>query len=197
MTALPAPTPVVVRDRIVAELARRMTAVRSVEAHGGTFDLDEVKRFALAAPAVRVAMLGLGRVSRYGTGELLAPVNFAAVCVARDEAKAGVGVIPKDIGCAAIAAQAALIVDGNRWGWSAEPGAPGMVGAPDDLQAENLYSGQIDKTGVALWQVTWTQTIRLGANRNEAIAALDQLIVNGEAFVEGADPVAHPAGGEA
>lgn len=197
MTALPAPTPIIVRDRIVAELSRRMTTIRSVEAHGGTFDMDEVKRFALAAPAVRVAMLGIGRISRYGTGELLAPVNFAAVCVARDEAKAGVGVIPKDIGCAAIAAQATLIVDGNRWGWAASGDGPGMVGVPEELQAENLYSGQIDKTGVALWQVTWTQVIRLGATREDALALLSQLIVNGEAFVEGADPVAHPAGGEA
>jgi hypothetical protein len=195
MTDLPAqPSPMDLRDRIVAELARRLgKAARSVAAHGGSFDEQELKRYALEAPAVRVVLVGMGRVGRYGTGEMIAPLHFAAVCVARDEAKAGVGVVGKDAACAALAASVALIVDANRWGWGATPEGPGMVGAPLDLEARNEYSGSLDNKGVALWQVTWTHELRLGRNRYEALAALADLLVNDEPFVAGADPIAHPA----
>lgn len=195
MTDLPArPTPNDLRERIVAELRRRLgPAVRSVAAHGGSFDEAELKRYALEAPAVRVVLVGMGSVERYGTGEMVAPLHFAAVCVARDEAKPGVGVVNRDAACAALAASVALIVDANRWGWGARPDEPGMVSYPRDLEARNEYSGSLDNKGVALWQVTWTHGVRLGIDRNEALAALSQLFVNNEPFVDGADPVAHPA----
>ena len=48
------------------------------------------------------------------------------------------------------------IIDSNDWG------SDDVVEDPANIKAQNLYSGTIDKTGVAMWAITWIQKIRLG-----------------------------------
>ena len=42
----------------------------------------------------------------------------------------------------------------NRWGLDG-------VGPVEQVRSQNLYSGMIDKHGVALWAVSWRQSVRL------------------------------------
>jgi hypothetical protein len=168
-------------DAICARLRDRLPGVRSVERHGGSFDLEELKRIAVQAPCVRVALVGCGRAERESSGELVLPLSLALVVVARDSAVEGVGRTPRDAAAMALASAAMMAVDRSRFGLA-------NVGAPKDLSAVNEYSGQVDRTGVAIWQVTWTQAIALGESFEQAIAALSELWINGEPFGPGIEP---------
>ena len=157
------------RDAVVATLAAAIPNV-SVEAHGGTFDLEEIKRYAALAPAIRVAVVGCGRAYRWNDGRWLVPVNFAAVCVARDLPSADrTKIVGRDAAAMLLATAVGLAVQGNRFGLSG-------VRQPEDVMARNEYSGRVDQTGLALWQVTWTSGAALGASVNEAIAAIVQVL---------------------
>lgn len=174
------------RDAVVASLKGKIPGL-SIEAHGGSFSRDEIKRFALKAPCIRVALLGFGQTSRAPTGEIVLPVHFVAACVAKDRLVEGGEKVGRDAGAALIANAVALAVAGNRFGLSG-------VHQPKELRGENLYSGEVDTTGLALWQVTWTTPARLGDSVDEAIAAIAQLLANGVLYadplpVEGADPL--------
>lgn len=175
-------SPMVLRTAIVAELKAKMPHVRSIEAHGGTFTEDELKRHAVNAPALRVAILGHGRAQNQNSGEWQIPVHVAVVVLAKDEAKEGHGRIDRDEAASALATAVSLVVAGNRFDLSG-------VSRPSDVQAKNEYSGPIDKVGLALWQVTWTQDITLGETVEEAVAALSELWINGAPFDAPADPV--------
>ena len=52
-----------------------------------------------------------------------------------------------------------LLLPRARWGFFSAPG----IGAAEQVRAANLYSGEVDKAGVALWAVTWRQALRLEA----------------------------------
>ena len=49
-----------------------------------------------------------------------------------------------------------LLIPLARWGLT-------DIGAAEDLRTGNLYSGEVDKAGVAQWAVTWRQALRLEA----------------------------------
>ncbi len=50
-----------------------------------------------------------------------------------------------------------------------QPQGPGLnallAGIAAGVRAANLYSGEVDKAGVALWAVTWRQAMRREAYR--------------------------------
>lgn len=176
--------PVTIRDlshAIVARLRQRLPSVRSIELHGGTFDEADLKRMAVDAPCLRLAATGVARAQRNPSGLIELPVNYALVVITRDSAQAGVGVTSRDAAAEALACAAMLIIDRARWGLN-------LVGAPRDLAARNEYSGRLDATGVALWQITWTQAIGLGEQIDDAVIALSQLWINGAPLVPGVDP---------
>jgi len=144
----------VLRDAVVASLKVKLGSTVDVDSHGGTFDTAEVKRFATKAPAVRVAITGVGRTSRYADGRLKLPVRFAAVVFTRDTATGG-DKIPRDTAALLLATAVELAVGGNRFGCEG-------VFQPTDLEARSEYSGPVDTLGVALWQVTWTSDALIG-----------------------------------
>jgi hypothetical protein len=164
---------VALRSAIVASLAAKLGATIDVDEHGGTFNEAELKRFATKAPAVRVAIVGVGKASRFADGRLRVPVRFAAVVVTRDAAPGGAK-IPRDAAALLLATAVELAVGGNRFGLE------GMF-QPTDLEARSEYSGPVDTLGVALWQVTWTSDALIGdslAPPDTAIAALTQALVD-------------------
>lgn len=176
------------RDAVVAALAAVLPGV-DVATHGGTFDQAELERFATLAPAVRVCIVGVGAASLYADGRWRLPAHFAAVVVARDKIEAGVK-IQRDLAALGLACAVEIAVAGNRFGLEG-------VFRPEDLTAKSEYSGSLDKTGVALWQVTWSSGVLVGAagdgeggnGPGDAIAALSQLWINGvQATGAGADP---------
>ena len=158
------------RDAISATLKAKLPRV-DVDAHGGTFDLDEVKRYAALAPAVRVALVGCGKASRWNDGRWLVPVNIACVIFARDAASADRStIISRDTAALALATSVQIVIQGNRFGLSG-------VRQPEDVTARNEYSGALDATGAALWQVNFTCGVLLGEAVDETLAALAQLYI--------------------
>lgn len=158
------------RDAIAATLRAKLPGV-DVGAHGGTFDLEEVKRYAALAPAVRVAIAGCGKASRWNDGRWLVPVNVACVIFAKDAASPDrSAVIGRDTAALALATAVELIVQGNRFGLAG-------VRQPEDVTARNEYSGALDATGAALWQVNFTVGAALGHEVDETLAALSQLYI--------------------
>ncbi|HEY8136261.1 MAG TPA: hypothetical protein VIF61_00375 [Methylocystis sp.] len=177
------------RDAVVASLRAKIPSV-SIEPHGGSFDEKEIQAFATKAPAIRIALLGFDQVSRHASGQVWLPVNFAAAIVTKDQLDDGAKVT-RDTAALLISNAVALAVAGNRFGLSG-------VKQPENLRGGNLYSGDVLKMGVALWQVTWTSPVLLGESVDEALAAMTQLIVNGIVFADpqptGATPPLTPPG---
>lgn len=139
------------RDAVVAELKAKLTGLRKVDSHGGRIDLAELRRFAAAAPAVFVAVLGVADAERTSTGEFVLTASVAAFLVTID--KPGQ---PRDAAGLTLATAILQVVPGNDWGLE-------EVGLPESIRAENLYTSAMDKAGVTLWGVTWRQKFYAGA----------------------------------
>ncbi len=133
-----------VRDDFSACLSK----LRQCKVHDGRFGLKELRRIATHAPAVLVAVIGVPAVADPGTNEIDCELQIVAYIITRDGARLLRGK------AARIIAQTLLLkVRANRWGLTG-------VGAPERLRADNLYSGDIDRHGVAIWAVLWRQKIR-------------------------------------
>lgn len=154
------------RDRVVAELRAALPGVKSIEPHGGTFDEKEIGRHATQAPAIRVAIMGCGRCQRHNDGMVLLPVNLSAMVVTRDTVEAG-RKVDRDTQAMLVANAVALFLYGDRNRFDLE-----LVYAPENVTVRNEYSGAVLGAGLALWQVTWTSSVCLGASIDDAIAAL-------------------------
>lgn len=142
--------PVHLRRAIVADLAVRLPAV-SVQPLGGRLDEAELKRLAVKAPAVLVALMGVDGLESKG-GAPHATFSLAAVVVCGTGKKGE----PADEGALALAGAVLEALEGNRFGCD--------VGAPASVRAENLYSGELDAGHSALWAVTWNQAVDVSNN---------------------------------
>lgn len=120
----------------------------------GRMNLAELKRSTVKTPAIRVACLGLPAGADVGDGEADHEVTFAAYVVTTDKTR-----LTRDDAALAMVDDLVRRLPGARWGraevWPVRA---------DTIKAENLYSSQIDGTGVALWGVVWTQKMRIGEN---------------------------------
>ncbi len=167
----PAENLAALRDAVVAELRRLIPGVKSIEPHGGSFDEKELQKFALLAPAIRVAMVGIGQVRRHNDGMIVLPVNFAAMCVARDGVGPDGKLVERDVQAMMLANAVTLAVYGNRFDLD-------LVYQPENVTGRNEYSGSVQGAGLTLWQVAWTSPVCMGESADDAIAALSRLIVN-------------------
>lgn len=138
------------RDAIVDQVKATFPELRECSGHAGRFDLEELKRFLLSAPAVRVAVVSVRNIEGTGTGQARGDADMAAFIVTRDTSK-----LPKEDAAMAMADSLAPLVVENDWGLAG-------AGAARDVKAQNLYSAAIDRTGVALWAVSWSQQVELG-----------------------------------
>lgn len=138
-------------NSICKQIKTWLPDLKTCESHGGRFDLKEIQRISGQAPAVYVSILATGKPKEVGTGEQDIPVTFAAYVVATDRNK-----LPRAV--AALNMTECLIVKvcGQNWGY------PDQVFGAGTASSKNLYSGMIAKKGVALWAVTWQQTVRVG-----------------------------------
>lgn len=135
-------------DRIKAELPD----LRAVDPHPGRFNLDELKRIATRLPAVRVALMGAPTVNILETGENEAALKLAAFIVTGDRRQ-----LPKEDSALAIVESLLVLIPAQRWG---------VKGVHDArmVKADNLFSGNVERQGVAMWAVTWEQSIRIGSD---------------------------------
>ncbi|AUB81452.1 phage protein Gp37 [Candidatus Thiodictyon syntrophicum] len=137
---------------IVAALAAALPGGVNVVRAGGPFDVAEVRRHAMNAPAVVVACLGLTNYTRRGeTWSVMG--QLAAYVVTHDQSGAAL----RDVAALGLVDQLLRVVARNTWG------LPEGFGVPDpaSVEAANLYSGDLDSVAVALWALTWRQEFRV------------------------------------
>ena len=150
------------RNGVIAKLKDTMPESVHCDSHGGRFDLNELRRVSSKAPAVYVATLGFSNLKE-SSGAYEAIVAWGAFVVAKDQPK-----VKRDQVALAIVDMLSLIIPGNNWGLDA------VLGSPERIQADNLFSALIDKAGVAMWAITWRQHMQLGQSMTEAeLATLD------------------------
>jgi len=151
---------VAVRDAMVVAIKAAVPQLVSVERHAGRFDEAELARYASAAPAVRVACLGIIGVSTRGS-EKAADVLWGAFVVAgtgrrgADAQTVALTLLPPLLAC----------IEGNRWGLAE------VETRPEALKVDNLYSARLDGNAVALWAASWRQRISIGGILSEEAMA--------------------------
>jgi len=151
------------RDAVVTDLRRILPQLRTCETHGGRFDAAELRRLAPRTPAALVTTLALDDLRREH-GEYKSEVTFAVFVLTTDRPG-----LPRDEAALAVVDALARTIPDNRWSMAESETVP------DRLRAENLYSGGLDKSGVALWAVSWRQRMVLGQELSaEDVAALDR-----------------------
>ncbi len=138
-------------EAICKQVKTWLPELKTCESHGGRIDKDEIKRMSGRAPAVYVAVMATGKPEEVGTGEQDVPVTFVAYVVTSDKPK-----LPRAV--AALNMTEFLIerIYGRKWGFEDNVFSAGTAAS------KNLYSGKIATKGIALWAVTWSQTVRLG-----------------------------------
>lgn len=140
------------REALVADFRAFVPDARSVEAHFGPFDIDELKAFSLKAPALRVSILG-GPLDPVSTREQDAKTTIAAYIVTRASAAT-----PADTVALQMAEAIVERISGKSFTAWSEPAT--------ELRIENHYSGTLRETGggIALFSVSWQSNVRLGRN---------------------------------
>jgi len=131
---------------IVAKLDSDVAALISAEAFGGELTPDDIRRYAVKAPAARVGCLGFEDLA-LESGHYALDLQWIIVLVTRD---AAVRRGPQMLG---LVVDAAKVVAANDWGME--------TGRPKNVRARNLFSGDVDKHGLAVWAITWTQRLDL------------------------------------
>lgn len=148
------------REAVRQQLADAVGPKITVQTFGGRFDLAELKRWGARAPCLLVAAMGLPRLELEG-GTWNADVRWAVFVLTKDLPQR-----PRDA-TALDLVEATLVVIRPEEDWGDPDGQ-----AVRDVAAENLYSGQIDTNGVALWVVTWRQRHDLPPPKDAQLANL-------------------------
>jgi len=149
------------RTAIVAAVKTALPAVIDCESHGGRFTPEDLKRIAQRTPAIRVGCLGIRSMESDGAGSFDVIVVWGIFVITADKPQ-----LPRDAGALTLVAAIVQLVPDNIWNDTAS-------GYPENSRADNLYSGQLESVGVALWAITWQQKITLGGTD---AGALDDFI---------------------
>ena len=132
--------------RIIAEaIATRLPDLRECAPHPGRFNASEVQRMSTRTPAVRISLLDI-KPAKAGNHTL----SLAAFIVTADQRG-----LQRNDAALAIAAAVVRRVRGTSWGSD-------LIGESSEPSAQNLYDTKTDKSGVALWAVSWTHEFRFG-----------------------------------
>ena len=135
---------------IVSDLSGKFPALRACSTHPGRFDLAELKRVAIKTPAILVACLGVPGLAEAGTEEKDVELVMAAFVLTKDQKG-----LSRDISALNLVEALLVHIPLQQWGMTG-------LGPAGAVAAENLYGGDIDKTGVAMWAVSWRHKIRIG-----------------------------------
>lgn len=151
------------RSAIAAVLTEKLPTVH-VSEHGGPFNLEELDRVAKKLPAAVVVCLN-ARGGDYGS-VLTLDAQWAVFCVVKNETGEGLK-NKRDVAGLLLAEAVASVVMRDRWNVDVldEEGQlvpkPQASGVAKNLDINNLFSGAIDKRGVALLAVRWRQQVDL------------------------------------
>ena len=121
-----------------------------ISSHPGRFTEQELSRLLTSKKAIRVAIENTQAVSVTGQGIQEARLLMAAYVICSDTADSPRHQNALDM-MEAVIEQLPFNRFGTRYLKPVEP---------KSISAENLYSGEIDRKGIALWGISWEQTLR-------------------------------------
>ena len=140
------------RQGIVTKIKMELPELPTVEVHPGGFNLDELAGISTQLPMVRIACMGSAAVKKIDTGEKEAHLKMAAFVVTEDRQG-----LSKDTAAINIVEALLTLIPDQQWDISGTSNA-------ENIKADNLYSGQANHQGVALWAIYWEQTTRIGVD---------------------------------
>lgn len=127
----------------------------SCEVVGGRFSLGDKQRMDRHLPAGFVSCLGTSNATKRG-GKVQTVAQFFLGLAHKDLAPANAPRVLRAHAISRLAGRALYAVTyGDTWGHD------DVVSEPTNIDSRNLYSIEIDSKGVALWGITWEQTIAL------------------------------------
>jgi hypothetical protein len=138
------------RETIVSKIKVVCPELKDVAGHHGRFTESELEKFVTSAPAARVAILGLGYPQQISDEGVDYRVSVGVYVATRDGAQTN------DRDEQAISAIERIMILADRTRWKLPFCQPCDVGG-----AQNLYSAQGLKDGIALWAVDLRQVVRL------------------------------------
>lgn len=144
--------PIDVATAAVAAIKAAMPELREVKQHPGKFDYDDLQRWLVNTPAVRVALIGITGFESNPAGYIDAACVYAAVALADTK---GQRELPGASAAANIVAALAVLIDDNDFGL--ETAFPAKV-----MRADNLFGKETTGSSMAIWGLTWSQVVRLG-----------------------------------
>lgn len=144
-------TPNQTQQAAVAYLEAQLPGLATCAAYAGEFAGTEITRASVKCPAVLVACLGVTREKEVECGQVDWRCRFAAYCLTRNAA----GREQRAVSALELAEQVLAKIDKQRFGLTG-------VFAAKVARLDNLYAAKFDKASMAIWAVTWEQTVRLG-----------------------------------
>ncbi len=173
------------RNAIVSGIGTGISSLREVKSHGGRFTLSEIKAIAARSPSVRVACLGIPGIEQTSTC-IQADVMWGAFVVCGDQAGA-----PRDSLALDLVTGLAAIIPTATWGLDES------VDGASQVRADNLFSRDIDRIGVALWAVTWRHTVDIDptdiSSLNDFLRAYVDWDINQDGETDASDIISLPA----
>lgn len=155
-------------------LAGLAPAAKSVEVHRGRFRVADVSGVSMRTPALRLGLMGVRKVVKVASGERDVIVRLSCAIVTVD-AKG----LSREDAANALVNDLVLGIDGQVWGLD-------WAHAASDVAGENLFTGDVGRQGIMVWEVTWSQTLRLGANAFAEDGSLPPRLMLGQAPAVGA-----------
>jgi hypothetical protein len=145
-----------VRDETIAAFkASPLLAGVFVTSHGGEFGEADLLRYSKQTPALIVAMLRYDM--RIEGGLVTGDAIWGVIAMAKSDPG-----VKRDVGVLALT-DAAIRVLGRTF-----MGTDG-VSRPKELVAKNEYGPKIDAQGIAMWSITYRQTVDLADDVDAAV----------------------------
>lgn len=143
------------RDTIAEKIKEAIPEIRDTGPHAGAFNIEAVKRFSMITPSARVVFLNMRKIKRNNVGHLIGPATMVVFLVTKDP------FINRGFAPALdLAERVADEIELNTWGLDYCAGA-------QVREIEPYYSAEIDKIGVAVTCVTFSQEIQIGRSRHD------------------------------
>ena len=136
---------------ITAGIAQALAAEVDVQEHPGRFTEEELTQILLKQRSVRVAVEQIPALEVESSGVRKAEIQFSAVVICAD--RKGVDRHQEALN---IVETLASLIPYATWGDRQRFRAV----EPKNITADNLYSGDIRGKGIAMWALSWKQTIR-------------------------------------
>lgn len=154
-------------DVIAGDLAPQFPDLASCTGHTGRFNLADLRRDGIKAPAIRVSLLGARPADPFAGSVHTAKLEMAAYVITRDRPG-----LDRDSAALSIVQRLLTIVPDRRWGEI-------DLGEAENVTMQSLVSVEMKKAGVSLWAVTWRQPVVFNAEPLAEPLPIE-LYVNGE-----------------